>query len=80
MQITIDRSHPTVVFLTKLADYGVDTFKNSERELIEDLNNFMSYPPFLFSIPFNLRLWASIAPNFILTNINILIPNQSTAR
>jgi predicted HTH domain antitoxin len=30
---------PKVVFLTKLADYGVDTFKSSETELIEDLNN-----------------------------------------
>jgi predicted HTH domain antitoxin len=30
---------PKVVFLTKLADYGVDTFKLSETELIEDLNN-----------------------------------------
>jgi predicted HTH domain antitoxin len=30
---------PKVVFLTKLADYGVDTFKSSERELAEDLKN-----------------------------------------
>lgn len=28
---------PKVVFLTKLADYGVDTFDLSEEELIEDL-------------------------------------------
>jgi predicted HTH domain antitoxin len=30
---------PKVVFLTKLADYGVDTFKSSQIELIEDLNS-----------------------------------------
>lgn len=30
---------PKVVFLTKLADYGVDTFNLSETELIEDLNH-----------------------------------------
>ncbi len=28
---------PKVIFLTKLADYGVNTFELSEEELIEDL-------------------------------------------
>ena len=30
---------PRVVFLSKLADYGVDTFRLSETELIEDMAN-----------------------------------------
>jgi predicted HTH domain antitoxin len=30
---------PRVVFLSKLADYGVDTFRFTEAELIEDLAN-----------------------------------------
>ncbi len=30
---------PRTVFLTKLADYGVDTFRLSEAELAEDLAN-----------------------------------------
>jgi predicted HTH domain antitoxin len=30
---------PRVVFLSKLADYGVDTFRLSEEELIQDLAN-----------------------------------------
>jgi predicted HTH domain antitoxin len=30
---------PKVVFLSKLADYGVETFKQSETELVEDLAN-----------------------------------------
>jgi hypothetical protein len=30
---------PRVVFLSKLADYGVDTFRLKEAELIEDLAN-----------------------------------------
>ncbi len=29
---------PKVIFLTKLADYGVNTFELSEEELIEDLS------------------------------------------
>ena len=30
---------PKVLFLTKLADYGVDTFQITEAELAEELNN-----------------------------------------
>jgi predicted HTH domain antitoxin len=30
---------PKVVFLSKLADYEVETFKQSETELVEDLAN-----------------------------------------
>ncbi|HEY9706559.1 MAG TPA: UPF0175 family protein [Allocoleopsis sp.] len=30
---------PKVLFLTKLADYGVDTFNLTESELIEDLDH-----------------------------------------
>ncbi|MGK7900638.1 MAG: UPF0175 family protein [Hormoscilla sp.] len=30
---------PRVVFLSKLADYGVDTFRLTEAELLEDLAN-----------------------------------------
>jgi predicted HTH domain antitoxin len=30
---------PRTVFLTKLADYGVDTFRLTEAELAEDLAN-----------------------------------------
>jgi hypothetical protein len=30
---------PKVLFLTKLGDYGVDTFNLTETELIEDLAN-----------------------------------------
>ncbi|OZH52382.1 small protein [Hydrocoleum sp. CS-953] len=30
---------PKVLFLTKLADYGVDTFQLTEAELAEKLNN-----------------------------------------
>lgn len=30
---------PRVAFLAKLADYGVDTFRMSEEELIADLNH-----------------------------------------
>lgn len=32
-------SIPRVVFLSKLADYGVDTFRLKEAELIDDLAN-----------------------------------------
>jgi len=30
---------PKVLFLSKLGDYGVNTFKLTERELMEDLEN-----------------------------------------
>lgn len=30
---------PRTVFLTRLADYGVDTFRQSRQDLLEDMSN-----------------------------------------